>query len=65
MGCIALILAAVPFVAFWKGPEIRRRSKYSRMLMEEERLRVEEAAQESMDTEAEMELHSRIPAPVP
>jgi len=31
----------VPFVAFWRGPQIRARSKYSRQLMAEEARRIE------------------------
>jgi hypothetical protein len=41
MGCIALLLAPVPYIAFFKGPWIRERSPYSRILMAEERKRVE------------------------
>jgi len=37
MGGIATVLALVPFVAFFYGPAIRARSKYSRLLMEQER----------------------------
>ncbi|RSH92160.1 hypothetical protein EHS25_008575 [Saitozyma podzolica] len=40
MGCIALLLAIVPFAAFWRGPQIRARSRYSKLLMEEEKRRV-------------------------
>lgn len=40
MGCIAMLLAAVPFIAFFYGPEIRKRSPYSRRLMEEEQRRI-------------------------
>jgi hypothetical protein len=40
MGCIAAVLASVPFVAYWKGPQIRARSRYSKLLIEEERRRV-------------------------
>ena len=40
-GCISALLAVVPFVAFWRGPEIRARSKYSRQLMAEEARRIE------------------------
>lgn len=55
MGIIAGILGIVPFVAFYKGPEIRKRSKYSKILMEEERKRVEEAEM-NQRKEEEMEL---------
>jgi hypothetical protein len=41
MGCIALLLAPVPYIAFFKGPWIRERSPYSRILMAEEKKRVE------------------------
>lgn len=40
-GCLSAILAVVPFVAFWRGPQIRARSKYSRQLMAEEAMRIE------------------------
>ncbi len=40
-GCFAALLALVPFVAFFKGPAIRARSKYSKELMREERERIE------------------------
>jgi hypothetical protein len=39
-GCIAAVLAVVPFVAFFYGPQIRARSRYSKQLMEEERMRL-------------------------
>jgi hypothetical protein len=41
MGCIALLLAPIPYIAFFKGPWIRERSPYSRILMAEEKKRVE------------------------
>lgn len=41
MGGIAAALALVPFVAYFFGPQIRERSKYSRMLMEQERDAIE------------------------
>jgi len=31
-GCIAVLLAAVPFVLFFWGPEIRKRSRFAKML---------------------------------
>lgn len=37
MGCIAALLALVPFIAYFYGPLIRERSKYSRELMRAER----------------------------
>lgn len=37
MGGIAAILALVPFAAYFYGPQIRERSKYSRQLMRAER----------------------------
>jgi Pyruvate/2-oxoacid:ferredoxin oxidoreductase gamma subunit len=39
-GCIALLLGAVPYIAFFYGPRIRAHSKYSKILMEEERKRI-------------------------
>lgn len=41
MGCIALVLAPVPYIAYYKGPWIRERSPYSKILMAEEKKRVE------------------------
>ena len=41
MGGIAFLLAPIPFVAFYKGPWIRGRSPYSKILMAEEKRRVE------------------------
>lgn len=41
MGCIAALLAPIPYIAFFKGPWIRERSPYSRILMAEEKKRVE------------------------
>lgn len=35
--CVGAVLALVPFVAFFYGPQIRARSKISRLLMHEER----------------------------
>lgn len=62
MGCIALLLAIVPFAAFWKGPQIRARSRYSKLLMEEEKRRVaavqvggEEAGGEDVEIMSEHE----------
>lgn len=40
-GVVALILATVPFIAFYKGTVIRAHSKYSKILMREERERIE------------------------
>ncbi|WWD21484.1 hypothetical protein CI109_105970 [Kwoniella shandongensis] len=40
-GCVSLVLAAVPFLAFFRGLQIRARSKYSKLLMQEEKERVE------------------------
>lgn len=37
MGGVAAFLALVPFIAFFYGPQIRERSKYSRELMRAER----------------------------
>lgn len=41
MGGVAALLALVPFVAFYFGPQIRARSKYSRLLMAQERENIE------------------------
>lgn len=41
MGCIALLLAPIPYIAYFKGPWIRERSPYSKILMAEEKKRVE------------------------
>jgi hypothetical protein len=39
-GCLASVLAAVPVFAFWFGPRIRARSKFSKKLLaDEERLK--------------------------
>jgi hypothetical protein len=66
MGCIALLLAIVPFAAFWKGPQIRARSRYSKLLMEEEKRRVaavqvggEEAGGEDVEIMSEHEEEGR------
>ncbi|WOO83005.1 Efflux pump atB [Vanrija pseudolonga] len=37
MASFAAVLALVPFVAFFYGPQIRARSKYSKVLMQQER----------------------------
>ncbi|TXT10572.1 hypothetical protein VHUM_02077 [Vanrija humicola] len=37
MASFAAVLALVPFVAFFYGPQIRARSKYSKLLMQQER----------------------------
>ncbi|RXK37531.1 hypothetical protein M231_05252 [Tremella mesenterica] len=42
-GSIAAVLAIVPFVAFFYGPIIRARSPYSKLLMAEERERMEQS----------------------
>lgn len=55
MGIVAGVLGIVPFIAFWKGPEIRARSKYSKILMEQERRRVEQDQREKAEREAEDE----------
>lgn len=41
MGCIALLLAPVPYIAYYKGPYIRSISPFSKILMAEEKKRVE------------------------
>ncbi|ODN85273.1 hypothetical protein L198_07597 [Cryptococcus wingfieldii CBS 7118] len=40
-GMVGLVLSVVPFIAFWKGDVIRSHSKYSKLLMKEERERIE------------------------
>jgi len=72
MGCIAALLAPIPYIAFFKGPWIRERSPYSRILMAEEKKRVELEAgmqeKEASDVEAqrqedgEAELNSQVVA---
>lgn len=42
MGGIASVLALVPFVAFFYGPQIRARSPFSRQLMDDERQEIED-----------------------
>ncbi|WWC86940.1 uncharacterized protein L201_001820 [Kwoniella dendrophila CBS 6074] len=39
-GCVAVLLAAVPYIAFFYGPLIRSKSKYSKILMREEQERI-------------------------
>jgi hypothetical protein len=46
-GCIGALLGAVPFVAFFYGPKIRSRSKFSRLLVEEEERLQRERLKES------------------
>lgn len=41
-GCVAALLAVVPFIGFFYGPQIRARSKFSKLLLEEERKAAEE-----------------------
>lgn len=53
MGMVAAVLGVVPFVAYWKGPEIRARSKYSKILMAEEAARVAESEKEDRERAAE------------
>ena len=53
MGCIALLLAPIPFIAYFRGPWIRERSPYSKILMAEERRRIEaEGLLEALEKEA-------------
>lgn len=40
-GCLATILAVIPFVAFFYGPRIRQHSAFAKALAEEERVRGE------------------------
>lgn len=40
-GCLATILAVIPFVAFFYGPKIRKHSAFAKALAEEERVRGE------------------------
>lgn len=63
MGMVAGVLGVVPFIAYWKGPEIRARSPFSRILMAEEKARVaaaekEQAQRESGDTDGDVEMGS-------
>ncbi|WVW85154.1 hypothetical protein I302_107192 [Kwoniella bestiolae CBS 10118] len=58
IGCIALLLAPVPFIALFKGPWIRERSPYSKVLMAEERKRLE--AEGLMEGEGSDDLESRM-----
>ncbi|WVQ96557.1 hypothetical protein IAU59_003662 [Kwoniella sp. CBS 9459] len=57
MGCIAILLAPIPFIAFYKGPWIRARSPYSKILMAEERKRIEAEMMQGTDSE---DLESRM-----
>ena len=54
MGCIGLLLAPIPFIAFYFGPRIRERSPYSKILMAEERKRVEAELLLERKTDEEM-----------
>ena len=54
MGCIGLLLAPVPFIAFYFGPWIRERSPYSKILMAEEKKRVEAEMLLKHKTDAEI-----------
>jgi hypothetical protein len=40
-GCLATILAVIPFIAFFYGPKIRAHSNFAKTLAEEERRREE------------------------
>lgn len=40
-GCLATILAVIPFIAFFYGPKIRQHSAFAKALAEEERVRGE------------------------
>lgn len=51
MGMVAGVLGIVPFIAYWKGPEIRARSPFSRILMAEEKARVAAADKEKAEQE--------------
>jgi hypothetical protein len=54
-GCLATLLIAVPFIAFFYGPQIRKRSKFAIALaMEEERIAQEKEKQELARVEKEM-----------
>ncbi|WVQ83220.1 hypothetical protein IAT38_005359 [Cryptococcus sp. DSM 104549] len=48
-GCVAALLAAVPFVAYYHGPVIRAHSKYSKILMKEEQERIEKEKAEVLE----------------
>ena len=54
MGCIGLLLAPVPFLAFYFGPQIRERSPYSKILMAEEKKRVEAEIKMKMRNDEEI-----------
>ncbi|ORX34977.1 major facilitator superfamily domain-containing protein [Kockovaella imperatae] len=54
MGCIGLLLAPIPFVAYYYGPWIRERSPYSKILIAEEKQRVEAEMLLQQKTEAEV-----------
>ncbi|WVR06700.1 hypothetical protein IAU60_003732 [Kwoniella sp. DSM 27419] len=57
MGCIAIVLAPIPFIAYFKGPWIRARSPYSKILMAEEkkRLEAEQLGGQPGDVETQLE----------
>jgi hypothetical protein len=51
-GCLATLLMVVPFIAFFYGPQIRKRSKFAIALaIEEERIAQEKEKQELTRTE--------------
>jgi hypothetical protein len=50
-GCLATLLAIIPFIAFFYGPQIRKRSKFAKALAAEE---------ERINTEKEVERQARL-----
>lgn len=55
MGGIALLLAPIPFVMFFKGPWIRDHSPYSKRLIAEEQKRLDESEISNLEPLAQNE----------
>lgn len=55
MGGIAMLLAPIPFVMFFKGPWIRDHSSYSKRLIAEEQKRLDESEISSLEPLAQNE----------
>lgn len=56
-GCLATLLAVVPIIAFFYGPEIRKRSEFAIALaIEEERVTREKEEKEQARTDKAMEV---------
>ncbi|EGV62452.1 hypothetical protein PSN45_001209 [Yamadazyma tenuis] len=63
LGLVAIVVAIPIYVFYWKGPEIRRRSKFAQTLAADKQLRREKSLRNFSEDEEEIEFDDLSPTP--